>query len=105
MKSLTLIGFILLGLSAILFYFIPNFSAMKLFEPTTLMGILAGVGIGLIIGSMVGYVSKGSAIKAEQKRKEMKQLQKENLELEKQAAELAKLKNENDSHLTNNPQA
>jgi hypothetical protein len=33
------------------------------------MGMMAGVGIGLIIGGMVGYVSKGSAIKAEQKKK------------------------------------
>ena len=39
---------------------------------------------------MVGYVSKGSAIKAEQKRKEFKQLQKEKEELERQAAELAR---------------
>jgi uncharacterized membrane protein (Fun14 family) len=42
-----------------------------------IMGILGGIGIGLIIGGMVGYVSKGSAIKAEQKRKEFKQLQKD----------------------------
>jgi uncharacterized membrane-anchored protein YhcB (DUF1043 family) len=55
-----------------------------------IMGILGGIGIGLIIGGMVGYVSKGSAIKAEQKRKEFKQLQKDKEELEKQAAELAK---------------
>ncbi len=54
------------------------------------MGIMAGIGIGLIIGGMVGYVSKGSAIKAEQKRKEFKQLQKDKEELEKQAAEIAK---------------
>lgn len=54
------------------------------------MGIMAGIGIGLIIGGMVGYVSKGSAIKAEQKKKEFKQLQKDKEELEKQAAEIAK---------------
>jgi hypothetical protein len=46
------------------------------------MGMMAGVGIGLIIGGMVGYVSKGSAIKAEQKKKEFKQLQKEKEDLE-----------------------
>ncbi len=90
MRSLTLIGLILLGLSAILFYFIPNFSVVKLFEPTTLMGILAGIGIGLIIGGMVGYVSKGNAVKQAQRKKEYSQLQKEKVELEKQAAELAK---------------
>ena len=95
MRSLTFIGFILLGLAAVLFYFNSNFKFISLFEPTTLMGILAGVGIGLIIGSLVGYVSKGSAIKAAQKRKELKQLQKDKLELEKQAAELEKLKKEN----------
>ena len=92
MKSLTLIGFILLGLAAILFYFIPNFSIVRLFEPTTLMGILAGIGIGLIFGGLVGYVSKGAAIKEAQRKKEMQQLQKEKLELEKKAAELEKLK-------------
>lgn len=105
MRSLTLVGLVLLGLAAILFYTNSQFSVIKLFEPTTLMGILAGVGIGLIIGGMVGYVSKGSAIKAEQKKKEMKQLQKEKLELEKQAAELAKIKEkETITNETNNPQ-
>ena len=105
MRSLTLVGLVLLGLAAILFYTNSQFSVIKLFEPTTLMGILAGVGIGLIIGGMVGYVSKGSAIKAEQKKKEMKQLQKEKLELEKQAAELAKIKEkETLTTDTNNPQ-
>lgn len=103
MKSLTLIGVILLALAALLFYLNPSFEFVRLFEPTTLMGILAGVGIGLIIGSMVGYISKGSAIKAEQKRKELKQLQKEKAELEKQAAELAKLKSE-EQHKIENPQ-
>ena len=53
------------------------------------MGILGGVGIGLIFGGVVGYVSKGSAMKAEQKRKEFLKLQQEKIELEKQAAELA----------------
>lgn len=60
-----------------------------MFEPTALMGILFGVGIGLIIGGMVGYLSKGSAIKQEQKRKEIEQLRKEKAALEKQAATLA----------------
>jgi len=103
MRSLTLIGLVLVGLAAVLFYFNSEFSFIKLFEPTTLMGILGGVGIGLIIGGMVGYVSKGSAIKAEQKRKELKQLQKEKVELEKQAAELEKLKQQ--TQHTNNPQS
>ena len=54
------------------------------------MGILAGIGIGLIIGGIVGYVSKGSAVREEQKKRELKQLKKEKEDLEKQAAELAK---------------
>ncbi len=90
MKNLTFIGIILLALAFLLYYMLPEFSIVRLFEPINLMGILAGIGIGLIIGGIVGYVSKGSAIKQEQKRKEFKQLQKEKAELEKQAAELAK---------------
>ena len=43
----------------------------------------------LIIGGIVGYVSKGSSIKAEQKRKEWQRLQQEKIEIEQQAAELA----------------
>lgn len=90
MKNLTFIGIILLALAFLLYYMLPEFSIIKLFEPISLMGILAGIGIGLIIGGIVGYVSKGSAIKQDLKRKELKQLQKEKNELEKQAAELAK---------------
>jgi len=103
MKSLLFIGIILLGLAAILFYFIPDFSVSRLFEPLTLMSLLAGIGIGLIIGGIVGYVSKGSAIKEAQRKREFAQLQKEKIELEKQAAELAKLTYENTNE-TNNPQ-
>lgn len=90
MKNLTFIGFLLLGISAILYYIQPNFSAVKLFEPMTLMGILAGIGIGLIIGGIVGYSSKGTAVREAQKRQEVKQLRLEKEDLEKQAAELAK---------------
>ena len=90
MKNLTFIGFLLLGLAFILYYMLPEFSPVKLFEPINLMGILAGIGIGLIIGGVVGYVSKGSALKAEEKRRELKQLRKEKDDLEKQAAALAK---------------
>lgn len=88
MKSLTTIGIILLLISGLLFYFTTNFEVEEI-KLSHLMGIMAGIGIGLIIGGIVGYLSKGSAVKAEQKRKELVQLQQEKLELEKQAAELA----------------
>lgn len=90
MKNLHFIGFLLLGLAFLLYYMLPQFSVVKLFEPMNLMGILAGIGIGLIIGSIVGYVSKGTALKEEEKRREFKHLRKVNEDLEKQAAELAK---------------
>lgn len=56
MKNLSLVGVILLGLAFLLYYMIPEFSFIRLFEPISLMGILAGIGIGLIIGGIVGYV-------------------------------------------------
>lgn len=90
MKNLTFIGALLLGLAFLLYYMLPEFSVVKLFEPMNLMGILAGIGIGLIIGGIVGYVSKGAALKEEEKIRELKQLRKVNEDLEKQAAELAK---------------
>ncbi|MBP7172642.1 MAG: hypothetical protein KBA33_01060 [Cloacibacterium sp.] len=92
MKSLSLVGIILLLLASILFYFTTDFSVQNI-NLSHFMGIMGGIGIGLIIGGIVGYMSKGSAIKAEQKRKQMVQLQKEKIELEKQAAELAKQQN------------
>lgn len=89
MKNLTFIGVILLALSFLLYYLMPEFSFIKLFEPINLMGILAGIGIGLIIGGLVGYVSKGSSIRKENRRQDYVQLQKEKKALEIQAAELA----------------
>lgn|SRR5690606_35600743 len=90
MKNLHFIGFLLLGLAFLLYYMLPEFSFVKLFEPINLMGILAGIGIGLIIGGIVGYVSKGTALREEQKRQEIKQLRKDKEELERQKAELAR---------------
>lgn len=89
MKSLSITGLILLAVSTLLFYLTTDFTVDKIGLPH-IMGVMAGVGIGLIIGGMVGYVSKGSAIKQDQKKKEFKQLQKDKEELEKQAAEIAK---------------
>lgn len=104
MKSLSLTGLILLALSVLLFYLTsPNFTINDLGMPH-IMGIMGGIGIGLIIGGMVGYVSKGSAIKAEQKKKEFKQLQKDKEDLEKQAADIARREAELQSHQNENPQ-
>ncbi|GGG45456.1 hypothetical protein [Epilithonimonas arachidiradicis] len=82
MKSLIVIGIILFGLGALLFYL--NDMAIDL---RVVYGSLCGIGIGLIIGGLVGYVSKGNAVKQAQIRQEFKQLQKEKAELERQKAE------------------
>ena len=61
---------------------------MEQIKLSHIMGIMAGIGLGLIFGGMVGYVSKGTALKQEQKRREFKQLQKEKLELEEYVSEI-----------------
>lgn len=88
MKSLSTIGTILLLLAVLLFYMTTDFDVEQL-KLSHMMGIMGGVGLGLIIGGIVGYISKGSAVKASLEKKKYQQLQKEKLELEKQAAELA----------------
>lgn len=87
MRSLTLTGIVLILIAFVLFYFNDNFTVMRLFEPITLMGILFGVGIGLIFGGLVGYVSKGNAVKQAKIQQEFKLLQKEKAELERQRSE------------------
>ena len=89
MKSISFVGLILLAVSTLLFYLTTDF-AVEQIKLSHIMGILAGVGIGLIIGGIVGYASKGSSIKREEKSRELKQLRKEKEDLERQAAELAK---------------
>lgn len=79
MKSLIVIGLLMFGLGALLFYL--NDTAVDL---RVVNGSLCGIGIGLIIGGLVGYVSKGSAVKEAQIRRELKQLQQEKAEMEKQ---------------------
>ena len=88
MKSISLIGIVLLLLSTLLFYLTTDFSVEQI-KLSHMMGIMGGVGIGLIIGGMVGYVSKGTALKQQQKMKELRELQKEKALLEKRNAELA----------------
>jgi L-cystine uptake protein TcyP (sodium:dicarboxylate symporter family) len=92
MKSLTVIGLVLLGISSFLYYLTTDFTVEKLSLPH-IMGIMAGIGIGLIIGGLVGYVSKGTAMKNEQKRKELSTLKKEKEALEKQMANEKKPEN------------
>jgi len=88
MKGISITGLILLAVSALLFYLTTDFTVERI-TISHVMGVMAGIGIGLIIGGMIGYVSKGSAIKEEQKRREFKQLQKDKEELERQAAVIA----------------
>lgn len=88
MKNLSFIGILLLLISFLLFYFTTNFEVEQI-KLSHFMGIVGGIGIGLIIGGIVGYVSKGSAVKAKKRKTELTQLQTEKEELEKQAAELA----------------
>lgn len=82
MKSLIVIGIVLFGIGGLLFYL--NDMAMDL---RVVYGSLCGIGIGLIIGGLVGYLSKGSAVKEAQIRQELKRLQQEKAELEKQRVE------------------
>ncbi|MCX8534527.1 hypothetical protein [Chryseobacterium luquanense] len=104
MKSLSVIGMILLAVSALLFYLTTDFTVEKI-TISHVMGVMAGIGIGLIFGGLIGYVSKGSAIKAEAKRKEFLQLQKDKVELEKQALEIEKRQAELErENINKNPQ-
>lgn len=103
MKGISITGLILLAVSALLFYLTTDFTVERI-TISHVMGVMAGIGIGLIIGGMIGYVSKGSAIKAEQQRKELKQLQKDKEELEKQAAVLAQKQTEPGEYQNKNPQ-
>lgn len=81
MKGLTLVGVILLGISGVLFYVTTDFLVEK-FTMSHIMGIMGGVGIGLIIGGIVGYISKGMAMKQEEIKRKMAQLQNDKYELQ-----------------------
>ena len=83
MKNVTFVGIILLAIGVVLFYL--NNMALDL---RVVYGALCGIGVGLIFGGIVGYVSKGSAVKQENKMRQFKQLQKEKDELEKKQAQL-----------------
>ena len=70
MRGLSIVGVILLAISGMLFYFTTDFAVEKI-TMSHVMGILGGIGIGLFIGGIVGYISKGSAIKREQEKKKV----------------------------------
>lgn len=101
MKNLTFVGIILLAIGVLLFYL--NNMALDL---RVVYGALCGIGVGLIFGGIVGYVSKGSAVKQENKMRQFKQLQKEKDELEKKQAQLmqdATQNKKNKAGMYNNP--
>ena len=81
MKGLSIVGIILLAVSGMLFYFTTDFAVEKI-TMSHVMGILGGLGIGLFIGGIVGYVSKGSAIKREQEKKVIERLKNDKYELQ-----------------------
>lgn len=84
MKNLTFVGIILLAIGVLLLFYLNNMAL----DLRVVYGALCGIGVGLIFGGIVGYVSKGSAVKQENKMRQFKQLQKEKDELEKKQAQL-----------------
>lgn len=81
MKGLTIVGVILLTISGVLFYLTTDFLVERI-TISHLMGVMAGIGIGLFAGGIVGYVSKGSAVKRERERERIAKLQNEKYELQ-----------------------
>lgn len=94
MKGLSIVGIILLVISGVLFYFSTDFVIEKI-TISHVMGIMGGVGIGLIIGGIVGYISKGDAVKQAEIKKRIDQLQDEKYQLQQ------KVNQQNNSN--NNP--
>lgn len=76
MKGLSIVGAILLAISGVLFYFSTDFVLEKI-TMSHMMGIMGGIGIGLIIGGIVGYISKGDAMKQAELKRKMEELQNE----------------------------
>lgn len=81
MRGLTLVGVILLGISGLLFYITTDFLVEKI-TMSHIMGMMGGIGIGLIIGGIVGYISKGSAIKQEKIKEKIAKLENDKYELQ-----------------------
>lgn len=99
MKNLSIIGLILLGLAVLIWFVLPEFQVEDIFRPSSLMGILAGVGLGLMIGGIVGYSSKGMAIKEKERQAEIDRLQKEKEELQRQTEIIAQQQNRDNSRI------
>ncbi|WP_313386074.1 hypothetical protein [Chishuiella sp.] len=65
MTYTTIIGFLLLAISAVIFYFTNlDFSGL-FFDKEFLVGITGGTGIGFILGGFLGWLYKVKAVKAE----------------------------------------
>lgn len=78
MKTLIITGLIFLIISVGLFWFEFGFSFDRLFaEFPFWVGTLFGMGLGQFIGGLVGYISKGSAMKEAEIKKQLAQLKKE----------------------------
>lgn len=85
MKNLSFFGVVILAIGATLYYFNQPIDKLPL-----IIGILCGVGLGLILGGIIGYISKGSAIKEKLQREEFQKIQQEREELKRQVEELRK---------------
>lgn len=81
MKGLSIVGVILLTISGILFYFTTDFAIEKI-TMSHVMGILGGIGIGLFIGGIIGYLSKAAAIKRVQEKQVLEKLRNDKYELQ-----------------------
>lgn len=81
MKGLTIVGIVLLIISGILFFVDTDFVLEKI-TMSHIMGIMGGIGVGLIIGGIVGYISKGSAVKRDIEKQRIEKLQNEKYQLQ-----------------------
>ena len=89
MKGLTFVGFISLALATFLFWLRLDMSFDSLFNLNFLIGILSGLGFGLIIGGITGYISKGTNLKRAKIKNELNELKRENENLQKQTENIS----------------
>lgn len=91
MRNLIFVGILFLGIGFVLFY-LNDYA----WDVRVVYGVLGGIGVGLILGGLTGYISKGAAIKRKEKDKEIKRLQAEK-------ERLIKVQNKEQSKSTNQP--